>query len=283
MSKHFVMILGLGLLACNVRAQDQKTNAPLADDKQKLSYAIGMSTGMTLKRLEADVDLDTLANATRDVVSGRATLLTEQEMRDTLSKFNQDIRAKQMEKMKQLSEKNKKEGETYLAQNKDKPGVITLPSGLQYQILKDGSGDSPTADENVTVNYRGTLLDGTEFDSSEKHHQAFTTKVSGGIIKGWTEALELMKPGSKWKIFLPPDLAYGPRGTQGIPPESTLIFEIELVSVSPPTAAAAPESQPLTSDIIKVPSAEELKKGAKIETIKPEDIEKEKAKATNQQ
>jgi FKBP-type peptidyl-prolyl cis-trans isomerase len=279
MSKHFVMILGLGLLACDVRAQDKKTNAPLADDKQRLSYAIGMSTGMNLKRLDVDVDLDTLAKATKDVVGGGPTLLTEQEMRDVLSKFSQDMRAKQQEKIKLLSEKNKKEGETFLAENKNKPGVITLPSGLQYQILKDGSGDSPTPDDNVTVNYRGTLLDGTEFDSSEKHHQAFTTKVAGGIIKGWTEALELMKPGSKWKIFLPPDLAYGARGTQGIAPESALIFEIELLSVNAPSAAAPAESQPLTSDIIKVPSAEELKKGAKIETIKPEDIEKEKAKA----
>jgi len=282
MSKHLVIILGLGLLAYGVRAQDQKTNAPLADDRQKLSYAIGMSTGMNLKRLDVDVDLDTLAKATRDVVTGGPTLLTEQEMHDVLTKFSQDLRKKQAEKMQQLSEKNKKEGETFLAANKTKPGVITLPSGLQYQVLNEGSGDSPTPDDNVTVNYRGTLLDGTEFDNSEKHPHAFTTKVAGGIIKGWTEALELMKPGAKWKIFLPPDLAYGAAGRQGIPPESTLIFDIELVSVSPPAAAAPPESQPLTSDIIKVPSAEELRKGAKIETIKPEDIEKEKAKATNQ-
>ncbi len=279
MRKTLLIIAGFGVLACGARAQNQKADdkSVLKDDKQKISYAIGMNTGMSLKRVDADVDLQALAQGTKDALSGGPTQLTEQEMREVLGKFSQELRLKQGQKMKQLADKNKKDGETFMADNKNKPGVITLPSGLQYQIITEGSGDSPKPEDTVTVNYRGTLLDGTEFDSSAKHGQAFTTKVAGPIIKGWTEALELMKPGAKWKIFVPPDLAYGERGTPAIGPGSTLIFEIELLSVTPGTAELP--AQPLTSDIIKVPSAEELKKGAKIETIKPEDIEKERAKA----
>jgi FKBP-type peptidyl-prolyl cis-trans isomerase FkpA len=146
---------------------------------------------------------------------------------------------------------------------------------LQYKVITEGQGESPKAEDTVTVNYRGTLIDGTEFDSSYARNQPANFQANH-VIKGWTEALQLMKPGSKWQLFIPADLAYGDMSRPKIPAGSTLIFEVELLSFKKPEAPAP--SQPLTSDIIKVPSAEELKKGAKIETIKPEDIEKEKAK-----
>jgi hypothetical protein len=160
--------------------------------------------------------------------------------------------------------------------------VITLADGLQYLVLTNGSGAMPAATDKVTVNYRGTLLDGTEFDSSYKRGQPASFPV-GGVIPGWTEALQKMSVGSKWKLFIPAGLAYGEKGQRGIPPNSVLIFEVELISIAPatPVPAAAP-AQPLTSDIIKVPSAEEMKKGAKIEVIKPEDAAKAQAAAPAQ-
>jgi FKBP-type peptidyl-prolyl cis-trans isomerase FklB len=194
--------------------------------------------------------------------------------------LNQEIRAHQQEKRKELGEKNKQEGEKFLVENKTKPGVITLPDGLQYKILNEGKGESPKANDVVTANYRGTLLDGMEFDSSYKRGQPYTTPANR-VVKGWSEALQLMNPGAKWQLFIPSDLAYGERGFgQQIGPNATLLFEVELMSftqpppATPPTAAAAVPTQPVTSDIIKVPSKEELEKGAKIEVIKAGDLEK---------
>jgi FKBP-type peptidyl-prolyl cis-trans isomerase len=170
--------------------------------------------------------------------------------------------------------KNKAEGEAFLATNKDNPGVVALPDGLQYKVITGGTGAVPTVADTVTVNYSGKLLDGTEFDSSYKRGQPASFPVTG-VIHGWTEALTQMKAGSKWQLFIPPDLAYGPQGRPGIPPNAVLIFEVELLSTqTPPSATPAPPSAPpLTSDIIKVPSADEMKKGAKIEVIKPEDAQ----------
>jgi FKBP-type peptidyl-prolyl cis-trans isomerase FklB len=283
------MILGLGLLAGAVQAEDKKADAkpgPLTSEKEKLSYAIGMNYGGglkgQLKRQEVDIDADLLAKGFKDALSGSPTLLTEEQSKEILTAATKSIQAKQMEKRKIEeekrkvdAEKNKKEGTAFLAANKSKPGVIELPSGLQYKVITEGKGESPKATDRVSVNYRGTLIDGTEFDSSYAQNQPANFAVNG-VIKGWTEALQLMKPGAKWQLFIPSDLAYGDMGRPKIPAGATLLFEIELLSVThnePPAASA-----PLTSDIIKVPSAEELKKGAKIETIKPEDIEKEKAK-----
>ena len=192
----------------------------------------------------------------------------------TLMALQQSVMAKH----KLAVEKAKADGEKFLADNKSKPGVVALTNGLQYKVLAEGNGDSPKASDTVTVNYRGTLIDGTEFDSSAKHGGQPATFRVGGVIPGWTQALQLMKPGAKWQMFIPSNLAYGERGTAGIPPNSTLIFEIELLSVAtppPPAQAAAP--QPITSDIIRVPSADEMKNGAKIETIKADQI----AKLTN--
>ncbi|EEF60700.1 FKBP-type peptidyl-prolyl isomerase domain protein [Pedosphaera parvula Ellin514] len=271
-------MLGVGLLTCAVHAEDQKASdkkAAFKDDKEKVSYAIGLSTGGNIKRNDLEVDVDAVVRGLKDGIAGQG-LLSETEMREVFGNLNQQMRAKAEEKRKAEAEKNKKAGADFLAANKTKPGVITLPSGLQYKVITEGKGESPKSDDIVTVNYRGTLIDGTEFDSSYARNQPSSTPANH-VIKGWTEALQLMKPGSKWQLFIPADLAYGdtPKPPK-IQAGSTLIFEVELLSFKKPEAPAP--SQPLTSDIIKVPSAEELKKGAKIETIKPEDIEKEKAK-----
>ena len=246
------------------------------NDREKHSYSVGASWGNSLKRQEVDFDLEMVMQGLREAFAGKCAL-TDEEVRASMAALNKEIRGKQEEKRKQQGEKNKQEAEKFLAENKAKEGVVTLPSGLQYKILSEGNGESPKPADMATVNYRGTLIDGTEFDSSYKRGQPSTFSVSG-VIKGWTEALELMKPGAKWQLFIPSDLAYGERGSgQLIGPNAALIFEVELVSFKPPTpppAANPAPAQPVTSDIIKVPSKEELEKGAKIEIIKAADLEK---------
>ncbi len=246
----------------------------LSDEKSRVSYAIGMSVGRNLQNLQnqgAAFDTDLVARGIKDMLSGATTQLTPEQMQETLMAFQKDFAAKQQKKNEELAIKDKAEGEAFLATNKNDPGVVTLPDGLQYKVLTDGTGDMPTTTDIVTVNYRGTLLDGTEFDSSFKRGQPAKFPVNG-VIHGWTEALLKMKTGSKWQLFIPSELAYGERGRPGIPPNSVLIFEVDLLSMENPAPPKAAE--PLTSDIIKVPSAEELKKGAKIEVIKPEDVKK---------
>jgi FKBP-type peptidyl-prolyl cis-trans isomerase FklB len=243
----------------------------LSDEKAKASYAIGMTIGHNFQQQGLDIDLDLVLRGMKDMQPGGAPLMTIPEMQSTLKAFQQEVAAKQMEKRKELEAKNKADGDAFLATNKNNAGVVTLPDGLQYQVITAGTGAVPSPTDTVTVNYRGTLLDGTEFDSSYKRGKPASFPVNG-VIPGWTEALEKMPVGSKWKLFIPSDLAYGERGNMGIAPNSTLIFEVELLDTkaSPPPVA----SQPLSSDIIKVPSAEEMKNGAKIETIKAEDVAK---------
>ncbi len=193
------------------------------------------------------------------------------------------MQAKTAAKRQAEGEQNKKEGEAFLAENKTKPGVVTLPSGLQYKILTEGTGEMPKEYDTVEVNYKGAFINGTEFDGSEKHGAKPTTfPLKAGLIKGWIEALQLMKTGAKWQLFIPSNLAYGEAGHgPGIGPNATLIFEIELVSVKTGAPPAPGTTAPLTSDIIRVPSAEQMKKGEQIRTIKPEDVAKE-ASQTNQ-
>jgi FKBP-type peptidyl-prolyl cis-trans isomerase FklB len=271
-TKAIVLMTLAGALAVpGSRAEE----AAFKNDKDKISYAVGAFYGGGLKRQEvemSDLNFDELVRAMKATLTGEKSALTEQEMRETLNKFQQDLNARQQEKRKIAGEKNKVEGEKFLEENKAKPGVVTLPSGLQYKILNEGSGESPKPEDSVTVNYRGTLIDGTEFDSSYKRGQPAKFRV-GGVIPGWTEALTKMKPGAKWQLFIPSNLAYGERGNQNIAPNATLLFDVELVSIEAPPPPAPPAA-PLTSDIIKVPSLEEMKKGAKIETIKAEDVEK---------
>lgn len=255
----------------------------LKDQKSKVSYIMGRNIGQNFKRQDVDVDLSIFERGLKDGISGTTTpLIDDAQAREIMMAYQKELRSKQEEKRKQLGEKNKLEGETFLADNKKKSGVKTLPSGLQYEVMSDGKGAKPKSNDVVTVNYKGTFIDGMVFDSSEKLGKPATFSVTG-VIKGWTEALLMMSPGAKWKLFIPSNLAYGEFGRGSIPPNATLIFEIELISFQapPPTPTTTQPAQPITSDIIKVPSAEEMKKGAKIEVIKPEDLEKEKQKQSN--
>jgi len=203
----------------------------LKSDKEKISYSIGMDIGGNLKRGSVEVDPDILAKGLKDSYGGGKTLLTEDEARKTIADFQQALRAKQAETMIKLAEKNKVDGEKFLAENAKKEGVKTLPSGLQYKEITPGTGKSPKTTDTVTTHYKGTLIDGTEFDSSYKRGEPASFPVSG-VIAGWTEALQLMKEGAKWQLFVPPNLAYGERGAgREIGPNATLIFEVELISV----------------------------------------------------
>ncbi len=249
-------------------AQAADSAATFTDDKSRVSYALGMMLGNNWKNQGLDIDADQAAKAIKAIQSGSPTLLSAEDAQKTLQAFQTEFRAKQQAKQAEQGVKNKAEGEVFLAANKAKSGVITLPDGLQYSVITNGTGAMPTATDTVTVHYRGTLIDGTEFDSSYKRGQPASFPV-GGVIHGWTEALQKMNVGSKWKLFIPADLAYGEAGRPGIPPNSTLIFEVELISIQAPPPPPAPAA-PLTSKIIKVPSAEEMKKGAKIEEIDPD-------------
>jgi FKBP-type peptidyl-prolyl cis-trans isomerase len=209
------------------------SDAPeLKGDKEKISYSIGMDIGGNLKRGSVEVDPDMLAKGLKDSYVGGKTLLTEEQARQALEDFQKTLMAKKAEEMQKIAEKNKADGETFLAENAKKAGVTTLPSGLQYKEITPGTGKSPKATDTVTTHYKGTLIDGTEFDSSYKRSEPATFPVSG-VISGWTEALQLMKEGAKWQLFLPSNLAYGERGAGGvIGPNVTLIFEVELISVN---------------------------------------------------
>jgi FKBP-type peptidyl-prolyl cis-trans isomerase len=237
-----------------------KTAAPLAlnTDRDKQSYAIGINVGrglsQNLKQSGVDTDPVILTRAIKDVLAGDKQAMTDQEAQEILKTLQAGMQKEQQLKQAQLGDANKKEGEEFLAANKSKEGVTTLPDGLQYKVLQAGTGPKPTAADSVTVNYRGTLLNGTEFDSSYKRGQPATFNV-GQIIKGWTEALELMPVGSKWQLFIPSDLAYGARGAgRDIGPNAALIFEVELLSIQPKPAAPTPAA-PATAPPTAAPTA----------------------------
>jgi len=203
----------------------------LKTQKDKFSYALGMNVGASLHRQSVPVDPAILLRGLKDALAGGKMLLTEDEARAVMMAVQTDVRMKQQQQMQQAEQANLKEGEAFLAANKSKDGVVTLPSGLQYKILQQGTGPMPTANDSVVCNYRGTLINGKEFDSSYKRGQPATFPVSG-VIKGWTEALQLMPVGSKWQLFIPAALAYGDRGAGAdIGPGATLIFEVELLSI----------------------------------------------------
>jgi len=199
----------------------------LGSEKQKLSYAVGVQIGQDLKRNGMDIDASSVAMAIDDIMAGNTPKLTMDEMQVVFA----DYQKKEMAKKELAGQANMAEGEAFLAANKDKDGVTVLPSGLQYKVITAGAGKQPTAESTVSVHYRGTLLNGSEFDSSYKRGEPATFPVNG-VIKGWTEALQLMKEGDKWQLFIPSDLAYGPRGAGAdIGPNSVLTFEVELLSV----------------------------------------------------
>jgi FKBP-type peptidyl-prolyl cis-trans isomerase FkpA/FKBP-type peptidyl-prolyl cis-trans isomerase FklB len=245
----FIRHTAISLLVCffassalaQEQAVDEKKPKTPADE---LSYALGMDVGRSLKRFGAEVELPTFMDAVKTTLQGGETLLTPQQANEVTKNFVLEKRKKRLEERKAAAAKNSVEGEAFLAENGKKEGVVTTDSGLQYQVIKEGTGPKPKATDEVTVQYRGTLLDGTEFDSSYKRGKPATFRVKG-VIPGWTEALQLMPVGSTYKLFIPSKLAYGKRGSGArIGPNSTLIFEVELLGIadSKPKQAAEPTS-----------------------------------------
>ena len=220
-----------------------KTQTPytLTTQAQKVSYAIGMNIGRNLKRDSVEVDYAAFLHGLKDAVAGNKLLMTDEEAKVAITALQTEVKAREEAKTKAAAVENKKAGDAFLAANKTREGVVTLPSGLQYKILKEGTGPKPAPDDIVVCNYRGSLVDNTEFDSSYKRGEPIKIPV-GQVIKGWTEAIQLMPVGSKWQLFIPSDLAYGERGAPGSPigPNSTLIFDVELISIEP---KAAPKPQ----------------------------------------
>src|ERR1700677_4311967 len=208
----------------------------LATEKDKQSYAIGLNVGKSLHRDSVDVEPKFVLQGIEDALADGKILLTDDQIKTLMTDLQTQVEQKREEKRLALAETNKKDGAAFLAANATKEGVVTLPDGLQYKVMVAGAGPKPSATDSVVCNYQGSLLDNTEFDSSYKRGQPVTFNV-GGVIKGWTEALQLMPVGSKWQLFIPPDLAYGDRGKGPIGPNATLIFEVELLSIQPKTQA----------------------------------------------
>ena len=219
----FLLLLPMALFA--------QQKATLQTMKGKVSYSIGIDIGRNMKRQLIEVDLDLLMRGIKDGLGDGKSELSDSVMQVTMAAWQKAMMAKMNETQKIAGEKNKKEGDAFLAENKKKAGVVTLPSGLQYKILKDGTGKSPKATDTVVTNYRGTLINGKEFDSSYRRNQPAKLAVNQ-FIAGWSEALQKMKVGSKWQLWVPSDLAYGENGAgQDIGPNATLIFELELLDI----------------------------------------------------
>lgn len=224
-------------------AEQAKAKKDLKTQKEKLSYSLGYDAGRRMMQSSVDLDPEVFQRAFREGLAGGKSAMTEEEMRTAVVPLQEEMKAKRAEEMKKMAEKNKemaelnkKEGTAFLDENAKKEGVKTLPSGLQYKIIKEGTGKTPQKSDMVSVHYRGTLINGTEFDSSHKRGQPATLGVDK-VIKGWTEALQLMKEGEQWTLYIPSDLAYGERGAGSvIGPNQTLIFDVELISIQPPAA-----------------------------------------------
>jgi len=233
------------------------TGSTYKTDKDKISYSLGVDIGRTLQRLQLDLNEDALSKGIGDVLGSKPMAMTDQELQETLQGFQQKMMQKQQEalakkqdEMKVVADKNKADGKKFLDDNSKKTGVKSTASGLQYKVIKEGKGDKPKDSDVVETNYRGTTIDGKEFDSSTKHGSTFSFPVSG-VIKGWSEALKLMPVGSKWELYIPAELAYGDEGYgDDIPPGSTLIFEVELLGIKKNTGntPAGPEQQPASTD-----------------------------------
>jgi len=224
----WIMALAVGLASAYAGAAE---TPQLKTQKDKISYGIGVDVARNFKRLGVDVDIDILIKGLRDAMSDQKLLMTDDDLRTTMAAYLDELRQKQILAMQALALENKKKGEEFLAENKKKEGVVALPSGLQYKIIKKGSGKTPTELDSVECNYRGAFIDGKEFDSSFRTGKPVTFKVSG-VIAGWREALKLMPVGSKWQLFIPPELAYGPAGAgRDIGPNVTLVFEVELLGI----------------------------------------------------
>jgi FKBP-type peptidyl-prolyl cis-trans isomerase FklB len=228
MALKWLGVLGVVLLAAQVSAQEPPV---INTQKDKVSYGMGVSVARNFKQQGIEIDADLVVKGLRDELSGAKLLMTEEDLTNTMREFQAELRQKQARARKLAAEENKKAGTVFLAENKKKEGVVTLPSGLQYKILKKGTGKKPKETDTVEVHYRGTLIKGTEFDSSLRTGQPTTLQLTG-VIPGWKEALKRMPVGSKWQLFIPPQLAYGERGSgSDIGPNSTLIFEVELLTI----------------------------------------------------
>jgi FKBP-type peptidyl-prolyl cis-trans isomerase FklB len=266
-----LVVLALGLLACSAKAQEAPAKAPAAPpakapasgaqtptakgpaaktpapatelktQKDKLSYAIGMEMGKGVKTQGIDVDPNILTQGLKDALSDAKSLMSDDELRQVITALQQEVRQKQMAAQQATASENKTKGEAFLAENAKKEGIVSLPDGLQYKILTAGEGKKPAETDTVLCNYKGTFIDGTEFDGSEKAGKPVPFQVKG-VIPGFREVLQLMPVGSKWQVFIPSSLAYGERGAgNAIPPNSTLIFDIEVVGIQD---AAQPASAP---------------------------------------
>src|SRR2546423_4833450 len=234
--KRLIICLGAVCIASLGLAQDKPQ---LKDQKDKASYSIGYDIGETFKKQKIELNIDALVAGLKEAMGGKEATLSKEDRDKTLQAFQKEMMEKQVAASKEAATKNQAEGEKFLAENKTKDGVKTPASGLQYKVLKEGSGASPKETDTVVTNYKGTLIDGTEFDSSYKRNEPATFPVNR-VIKGWTEALQLMKPGAKYQLFIPSGLAYGERGAgQLIGPNATLIFELELLSIKQPEPAAS--------------------------------------------
>ena len=224
-----IALVGITMAGCN---EEKKAEAPaLTTQEQKVGYAIGAQIGAQLAMTKDDIDSNALVAGLTDAMNGTELKLTDQQMQEAKMAFQKKVQEKAQEEMTKLAEANKAEGEKFLAENKTKEGVVTLPSGLQYKVIQAGTGATPTAADTVVTHYTGTLINGQVFDSSVQRGEPATFPVNG-VISGWTEALQHMKVGGKWQLFIPAELAYGERGAgQMIAPNSTLIFDIELLEI----------------------------------------------------
>lgn len=234
MRKVVIVLIGLVILLpfLSLATDEEKdTDVELKSFEQKLSYMLGQQIGNNIKESPTEIDIDIFVSGIRDSLKGNKSLLSDEETNQVRQEFSRQVQETRNQKMAALSGKNLKDGEAFLAENKKKEGIVTTDSGLQYKVLKQGDGPKPQSTDKVTVHYRGTLLDGTEFDSSYKRGQPASFQV-GGVIRGWTEALQLMNVGSKYQLFIPAGLAYGQRGAgQKIGPNSMLIFDVELLNI----------------------------------------------------
>ena len=229
---YVVMAVVSCLVAISVYAEKDATKAPapLNTEMEKVSYAIGTQIGQNFKRQAIEINLDMMMRGLQDALAGKEPVLTQDQIKEVLTAFQQRMRTEQQERQKKEGAENLIKGKAFLDANKAKEGVKVLPSGLQYKVITKGTGKTPKTTDKVKTHYAGTLIDGTEFDSSYKRGTPAEFPVTG-VIKGWTEALQLMKEGGKWELYIPAALAYGEQGRPSIPPNSVLVFQIELIEV----------------------------------------------------
>jgi len=242
MLKKYFSGVALALLVSTVVAQEQPPvgKNPFKDERDKASYAFGMNIGRGWKQGQVDLDPDAVARGLKDSLMDDATLLTEAQMNETLARFGRELRVLQQHRREQVAEENRRQGEAFLARNKTNQDVVSLPSGLQYKIIAPGKGQNPDLTNWVSLKFRGTRMNGAEFEKSDEHPRANIFSMRS-VIQGWAEALQQMKPGARWQLFVPPSLAYGKDGSPDAGPNETLIYDLELVSILPGPPPPTPE------------------------------------------